>query len=101
MITDNLSGVVCGNSDVLLDQLIEDGVHFDLILTDPPYNINKDFGNKSDCLPLDEFVAVTAERMAKVKNCLNHMAALFGSAFTITLVLYKWLCIMLVCIIEE
>ena len=33
MITDNLSGVVCGNSDVLLDQLIEDGVHFDLILT--------------------------------------------------------------------
>ena len=44
MIADTLSGVVCGNSDVLLDQLIEDGVHFDLILTDPPYNINKDFG---------------------------------------------------------
>lgn len=68
MITDNLSGVVCGNSDVLLDQLIEDGVHFDLILTDPPYNINKDFGNKSDCLPLDEFVSVTEDRMAKVKK---------------------------------
>ena len=60
MIADTLSGVVCGNSDVLLDQLIEDGVHFDLILTDPPYNINKDFGNQSDCLPLDEFVTVTA-----------------------------------------
>ena len=26
MITDTLSGVVCGNSDVLIDQLIEDGV---------------------------------------------------------------------------
>lgn len=49
MITSNLTGVVCGNSDVLLDQLIDEGVHFDLILTDPPYNINKDFGNKSDC----------------------------------------------------
>ena len=51
MITSNLTGVVCGNSDVLLDQLIDEGVHFDLILTDPPYNINKDFGNKSDLLP--------------------------------------------------
>lgn len=28
MITDNLSGVVCGNSDILLDQLIQKGVHF-------------------------------------------------------------------------
>lgn len=26
MITDNLSGVVCGNSDILLDQLIQKGV---------------------------------------------------------------------------
>lgn len=71
MITSNLTGVVCGNSDVLLDQLIDEGVHFDLILTDPPYNINKDFGNKSDCLPLDEFIAITAERMAKIKKLLE------------------------------
>ena len=71
MITSNLTGVVCGNSDVLLDQLIDEGVHFDLILTDPPYNINKDFGNKSDCLPLDEFIAITAERMSKIKKLLE------------------------------
>lgn len=32
MITSNLTGVVCGNSDVLLDQLIDEGVHFDLKL---------------------------------------------------------------------
>ena len=71
MITDNLSGVICGNSDILLDQLIQKGVHFDLILTDPPYNINKDFGNQSDCLPLDEFIKITSERMAKVKKLLT------------------------------
>lgn len=70
MITDSLYGVVCGNSDILLDQLIQKGVHFDLILTDPPYNINKDFGNQSDCLPLDEFVEITSERMKKVKKLL-------------------------------
>lgn len=71
MITDNLSGVVCGNSDILLDQLIQKGTHFDLILTDPPYNINKDFGNQSDCLPLDEFIKITSERMAQVKKLLT------------------------------
>ena len=35
MITDTLSGVVCGNSDVLLDQLIEDGVHFEKYVGNP------------------------------------------------------------------
>lgn len=71
MIAGNLSGIVCGNSDILLDQLIDEGVHFDLILTDPPYNINKDFGNKSDCLTLEEFIAITAERIAKIKKLLK------------------------------
>ena len=47
MITDNLCGIVCGNSDILLEQLIKEGMTFDLILTDPPYNINKNFGNNS------------------------------------------------------
>ena len=68
---DSLSGIVCGDSDLLLDQLIAEKVSFDLILTDPPYNINKDFGNKSDCLSLDEFIAVTTERITKVKKLLN------------------------------
>lgn len=36
--------VYCGNSDELLIEMIKKGMHFDLILTDPPYNLNKDFG---------------------------------------------------------
>ena len=36
------------NSDVMIDKLIKENVKVDLILTDPPYNINKDFGNESD-----------------------------------------------------
>ena len=99
MITSNLTGVVCGNSDVLLDQLIDEGVHFDLILTDPPYNINKDFGNKSDCLSLDEFIAITAERMAK--SYLSPKEAYFGLVSTIILALFKLLCTMQACIIVE
>lgn len=68
--------VICGNSDEILKQFIERGIKFDLVLTDPPYNINKDFGNKSDCLPLDEFLDITAERMKKIKQLLTPQGSL-------------------------
>lgn len=45
-------GIICGSCDDVLDKLIEAGEEYDLVLTDPPYNINKDFGNDSDKLPL-------------------------------------------------
>ena len=66
-----LFGNICGDSDVIVDQLIENGQKFDLILTDPPYNINKDFGNNSDCLPLDDFINITNERIKKLKQVLT------------------------------
>ena len=65
------SGILCANSDVILDDLIEKGITFDLILTDPPYNINKDFGNDSDCLPLSEFISLTEKRIKKLKQLLT------------------------------
>lgn len=66
-----LYGNILGNSDEILDQLIAEEQKFDLVLTDPPYNINKDFGNKSDCLPLNEFIRITNERIQKIKKILN------------------------------
>ena len=66
-----LFGNICGDSDVIVDRLIENGQKFDLILTDPPYNINKDFGNNSDCLPLDDFINITNERIKKLKQVLT------------------------------
>lgn len=64
-------GIINGNSDVILDELLEKGVKYDLVLTDPPYNINKDFGNKSDCLPLDEFLSITENRVNKLRDLLT------------------------------
>ena len=58
-------GVICGDSDQIVDDMIEKGVKYDLILTDPPYNINKDFGNDSDKLSVEEFIAVTNKRIAR------------------------------------
>ncbi len=64
-------GLICGDCDKIVDELIAKGVKYDLILTDPPYNINKDFGNKSDCLSIDEFVAITKKRIKKLKSLLT------------------------------
>lgn len=64
-------GLICGDCDKIIDDLISEGTKYDLILTDPPYNINKDFGNRSDCLSLEEFVAVTKKRIQKLKSLLT------------------------------
>lgn len=49
------------NIDFLSD-LYEDGVRFDLVLTDPPYNIGKDFGNLSDSSKHDAYVEFIDKR---------------------------------------
>ena len=58
------------NSDIAVKQLIENGFKFDLILTDPPYNLNKDFGNNSDCLSIEEFIKVNENRIESIKELL-------------------------------
>lgn len=59
------------NSDIFTNELIKENIKVDLILTDPPYNINKDFGNKSDCLSIEEFLKITQERINKYKKILK------------------------------
>ena len=63
--------VINGNSDEILKSFIDQGLKFDLICTDPPYNLNKDFGNDSDKLELNEFLKVTEERINLCKELLT------------------------------
>ena len=63
--------VIQGDSDLILQEMLNDGLHFDLICTDPPYNLNKDFGNDSDKLSLQDFLAVTEKRLILCKNLLE------------------------------
>ncbi len=60
-----------GDSDEILPQLHNDGFAFDLILTDPPYNLNKDFGNASDQLTVDEFLSVSKARLSMCSDLLT------------------------------
>lgn len=65
------SGVINANCDMFLDTLQQAGVKYDLILTDPPYNVGKDFGNQSDKLPLDQFLKGMYRRIDKLKDMLT------------------------------
>ena len=65
------NGVICGDSDILLQEMLESGLRVDLVLTDPPYNLNKDFGNDSDKLSLDEFLTLSRGRIALCRDLLR------------------------------
>ena len=67
----NFNCVLNDNSDVKLKELLAEGLKFDLILTDPPYNLNKDFGNGSDSLPLPEFLEITKKRIELCRDLLT------------------------------
>lgn len=64
-------GLINGNSDIILKEMLSAGMKVDLVLTDPPYNLNKDFGNKSDSLPLEEFLQLSRERIISCKELLT------------------------------
>ena len=64
------NGIIHGDSDVILKEMVNQGMRFDLVLTDPPYNLHKDFGNNSDKLSLNEFLAVTKKRIELCRDLL-------------------------------
>lgn len=67
----DFTGVIHGSCDDLMDDLIAVGKKFDLILTDPPYNVGKDFGNDTDSLPIDVFLSQMKKRIYKMKELLT------------------------------
>jgi site-specific DNA-methyltransferase (adenine-specific) len=56
--------------------LVLEGAQFDLILTDPPYNLNKDFGNNSDKLMMSDFLEVNRRRIMQCSRLLAPEGAL-------------------------
>ena len=65
------NGVICGDSDIILQEMLDSGLSVDLVLTDPPYNLNKDFGNNSDKLSLDDFLTVSKRRIELCRDLLK------------------------------
>jgi DNA modification methylase len=63
-------GIIQGDSDIILPELLNSGIKYDLILTDPPYNIGIDFGNDTDKLSLTDFTAQVTKRIDILKELL-------------------------------
>lgn len=55
------------NGDMLKDSRIPNR-HIDLIVTSPPYNVNKDYGNVNDDLSYDEYIDFTEKWLTKCYN---------------------------------
>ncbi|MBQ7811213.1 MAG: site-specific DNA-methyltransferase [Bacteroidales bacterium] len=72
----NIYGIINADCDHVLQQLLDKGVRYDLILTDPPYNIGKDFGNNTDKLPLDMFLEAMYRRIDLLTQLLTDQGSI-------------------------
>jgi DNA modification methylase len=65
------------NGDALeLFKVIKDN-SIDLIVADPPYNLNKDYGNKSDSRSFDDYINFTEEWTREAKRVLNSTGTIY------------------------
>ena len=49
----------------------------DLIVADPPYNLNKDYGNKSDSKTFDEYIKFTKEWTREANRILKPTGSMY------------------------
>ena len=63
--------IITEDTTKVLPQLIKAAKRYDVIIADPPYNIGKDFGNNTEVMPIDDYVA-WAESW--IRDCLHLLA---------------------------
>ena len=66
---------ICGDTIEELKKLGDKTV--DLIVTDPPYNLNKDYGNNQDKLEFDEYLKFSREWLKEADRVLKDNGSIF------------------------
>jgi site-specific DNA-methyltransferase (adenine-specific) len=71
-----------GNQKIILGDAISEMKKLpknsvDLIVTDPPYNLGKDYGNSSDNLEFDEYIAWTKSWLAEADRILKDNGTIY------------------------
>ncbi len=61
--------IICGDSLVELKNIPDKSIS--LIVTDPPYNLNKDYGNNQDKLEFDEYLDFSRKWLTEAKRVLK------------------------------
>ena len=59
---------ICGDAIQEIKKIPANSVN--LIVTDPPYNLNKDYGNNQDSLAFDEYISFSKEWLTEAKRVL-------------------------------
>ena len=75
------SGLVQGDILKLLAKHPK-SVPFDVIIADPPYNIGKNFGNRSDKMPMDDYLQWSEKWISMCLDLLAHNGIMYIYGFT-------------------
>lgn len=70
-----MTNIVLGNCTKELKKIESNTV--DLIIADPPYNVGKDYGNKSDKQDFDEYIAFTKEWLSECHRILKKNGTIY------------------------
>lgn len=70
------NSILIGDNIGFLKQMVADGMTFNLILTDPPYNLKKDFGNDTDSQTEEDFLKGIDQRSELMSKLLSPNGAL-------------------------
>lgn len=66
---DKKLNIICGDSLIELQSVPDKSIS--LIVTDPPYNLNKDYGNNQDKLEFDEYLDFSRKWLTEAKRVLK------------------------------
>lgn len=61
--------IICGDSLIELQKIPDKSIN--LIVADPPYNLNKDYGNNQDRLKFDEYLDFSRKWLTEAKRVLK------------------------------
>lgn len=61
--------VICGDAIAEMRRLSDRSIR--LIVTDPPYNLNKDYGNNQDALAFEEYLSFSRQWLTEAKRVLT------------------------------
>lgn len=67
--------LICGNSLVEMKKIASESI--DLIVTDPPYNLNKNYGNNQDNLTFEEYLNFSRAWLSEARRLLSKNGSIY------------------------
>ena len=66
---------ICGDAIVEMKKIPDKSIH--LIVTDPPYNLNKDYGNNQDKLKFEEYIDFSRQWLTEANRILTDNGTIY------------------------